>query len=81
MRAVVADAGGAGRQLAQRVAGDHPIEVGIAERAERIGVGSDQELGAHAGPSTTVASATGSSAAMVAREDVEERPLTSRGVR
>ena len=35
VRAVVADAGAAGLELAERVAGDDPVEVGVAERAER----------------------------------------------
>ena len=44
--AVVAHDRRAGGQLAERVAADDPVEVGVAERAERLAIGPDQQLGA-----------------------------------
>ena len=64
--AVVADDRRARGQLAQGVAGDDPVEVGVAERADGSAPGADQQLAARPGPAITVASATGSSARMAA---------------
>ena len=46
LRAVVADARAAGLQLGQRVAGDDPVEVGVAERPGGRLAGRDEQLGA-----------------------------------
>ena len=40
--------GGAGGEGAERVAADHPVEVGGAERARGRAAGPDEELGADA---------------------------------
>ena len=46
VRAVVADRGGAGVELAQGVPGDDPVEVGVAQRADaRPSSGPDEQLG------------------------------------
>ena len=37
---------GAGRQLPERVAGDDAVEIGVAQRPERLGAGPHQQLGA-----------------------------------
>ena len=50
LRAVVAHPGPAGLELGQGVAGDDPVEVGVAQRAERLGVGPHQQLGADVRP-------------------------------
>ena len=44
----MADAGGAGGQLAERVAGHDTVEVGVAEAAEGLVVGAHQQLPAGA---------------------------------
>ena len=49
MGAVVAHAAGAGGQLADGVALDHPVEVVVAERAHGVDALPHQELGAGAG--------------------------------
>ena len=63
VRAVVAGRREPGLELAERVAGDDPVEVGVAERAERGSPpGRDEQLRARCSDRrSTVASATGSS--------------------
>ena len=74
VRAVVAGRREPGLELAERVAGDDAIEVGVAERAERV----DRRAGRAAsprgsGPAMTVASATGSSAAQRVAQRLVDR--------
>ena len=59
--AVVPDAGAARVELAEGVAGDDPVEVGVAERSRSARLsGRTSSLAPAPGPSITVASAAGS---------------------
>ena len=68
LRPVVADARAGGLQLGERVAGDDAVEVGVAERCPAPArPGRSSSLAPRAGPSMTVARATGCSALMRSR--------------
>ena len=67
MHAVVTRRREPGLELAERVAGDDAVEVGIAERAERAAAGRTSSFAPMFGPAVTVASATGSSARSASR--------------
>ena len=78
--AVVAGDGQAGGQLALGVPADHPIQVGISDRAEQLRwrAGQHQQLAAEqfGGPSMTSARAAGCSARSAAAR-ASKRPVTS----